>query len=148
MDCTLNLIDVRDVAWGLCLVMERGQPGRRYLLGNENLTLAGLLLQLSNLTGVPVPRWGVPYALGLAVAAISELWAGAVSGRPPKATLTGLRLARRLMHFDASASLVAIGLQPRGVHEALADAVSWLGREGYLARLGDQSLTNRLEAPT
>ena len=27
MDCTLNLIDVRDVARGLSLVMERGQPG-------------------------------------------------------------------------------------------------------------------------
>ena len=43
MDCTLNLIDVRDVALGLALVMERGKPGRRYLLGHANLTLAGLL---------------------------------------------------------------------------------------------------------
>ena len=40
MDCTLNLIDVRDVAEGLIRTMERGRPGRRYLLGGENLTLA------------------------------------------------------------------------------------------------------------
>ena len=35
MDCTLNLIDVRDVALGLQGVMERGTPGRRYLLGQR-----------------------------------------------------------------------------------------------------------------
>src|SRR4051812_22444784 len=109
MDCTLNLIDVRDVAEGLIRTMERGRPGRRHLLGGENLTLLGLLGQLSELTGVPVPRWRVPYALGLAVAAFSELWADRVTGRPPKATLTGVRLTRRTMHFDASRSLAELG---------------------------------------
>ena len=100
MDCTLNLIDVRDVAHGLIRdPMDRGRPGRRYLLGGENLTLLGLLEHLSGLTGVPVPRWRVPYALGLAVAAVSEAWADRVTGRPPRATLTGVRLTRRTMHF-------------------------------------------------
>ena len=33
--------------------MERGEPGRRYLLGGENLTLAGFLGMLSELCGVP-----------------------------------------------------------------------------------------------
>src|SRR3954451_12665718 len=32
MDCTLNLIDVRDAAEGLARTLERGRPGRRYLL--------------------------------------------------------------------------------------------------------------------
>ena len=81
MDCTLNLIDVRDVALGLALVMERARPGRRYLLGHENLTLAGLLGILSGLTGVPVPRWRVPYSVGLAVAWLSEFHADHFTGR-------------------------------------------------------------------
>ena len=67
MDCTLNLIDVRDVADGLVRAMDRGRPGRRYLLGGENLTLLACSAILSELTGVPVPRWMVPYPLGLAV---------------------------------------------------------------------------------
>jgi dihydroflavonol-4-reductase len=133
LDCTLNLIDVRDVALGLSLVLERGRPGRRYLLGSENLTLLGLLERLSALTGVPVPRWRVPYPLGLAVAAFSEVWADAVTGRTPKATLTGLRLARRILHFDSSVSRAEIGLQPRSIAESLADAVSWLRGSGYLS---------------
>jgi dihydroflavonol-4-reductase len=133
VDCTLNLIDVRDVALGLSLVLERGRPGRRYLLGNENLTLIGLLERLSALTGVPVPRWRVPYPLGLAVAAFSELWADTVTGRTPNATRTGLRLARRILHFDSSVSRAEIGLQPRSIAESLADAVSWLRGSGYLS---------------
>ena len=135
MDCTLNLIDVRDVATGLRLVMERGDPGRRYLLGNENLTLLGLLQYLSELTGIPVPRWRVPYLMGLAFAAASEFWADHVSGQSPKATITGLRLARRVMHFDTIKSLDAIGLRPKPIQESLADAVQWLRSFGLLADL-------------
>ena len=51
MDCTLNLIDVRDVARGLMLVMGEGGPGRRYILGHANLTLANCWRFLSELTG-------------------------------------------------------------------------------------------------
>jgi dihydroflavonol-4-reductase len=126
MDCTLNLIDVRDVAEGLIRTMERGQPGRRYLLGGENLTLVGLLGVLSELTGVPVPRRRIPYALGLAVACGSEFWADHVTGQTPRATVTGVRLTRRTMHFDPTRSLAALGLAPRPVRESLADAVAWL----------------------
>jgi len=132
MDCTLNLIDVRDVAEGLALAMERGRTGRRYLLGGENLTLLGLLEQLSELSGVPVPRWRVPYPVGLAVAHLSEAWADLVTGRPPGATVTGVRLTRRTMHFDASRSLAELGLVPRPVRRSLADAVAWLRRAGQL----------------
>jgi dihydroflavonol-4-reductase len=132
LDCTLNLIDVRDVATGLCRVMERGEPGRRYLLGGENLTLAGLLALLSQQCGVAVPRWHVPYAAGLAAAYLSELWSDHVTGRPPMATVTGLRLARRIMHFDPTRSLSALGLRPRPIRESLADALIWLRTSGKL----------------
>lgn len=138
MDCTLNLIDVRDVAEGLVRAMERGRPGRRYLLGGENLALVELLGLLSDLTGVPVPRWSVPYALGLAVAVASEFWADHVTKQPPKATVTGVRLTRRKMVFDASRSLGDLDLIPRPIASSLADAVAWLrqtaritGRRGH-----------------
>ncbi len=146
MDCTLNLIDVRDVAMGLRLVMERGRPGRRYLLGNENLTLLTLLHDLSELTGVPVPRWRVPYVVGLAFAAFSEFWADRVTGRTPKATLTGLRLARRIMHFDPSSSLAELGLRPRPIRVSLADAVHWLRQSGHLS-LGENGQERAESSP-
>jgi dihydroflavonol-4-reductase len=132
MECTLNMIDVRDVATGLIRVLERGSPGRRYLLGGENLTLEGFLRILSELTGVPIPRWRVPYPVGLAAAYLNEFWADHVSGQPPEATVTGVRLARRLMHFDHSDSLAGLGLSPRPIRESAADAVNWLRQTGQL----------------
>ena len=135
MDCTFNMIDVRDVAAGLIRVLEVGHLGKRYLLGGENLTLLEVLTTLSDLTGVPVPRIRIPYQLGLAIAGMSELWADCVTGRMPKATLTGVRLARRLMHFDPSASLAEIDLRPRPVRESLADAVAWFVKTHRLPRI-------------
>jgi dihydroflavonol-4-reductase len=134
MDCTLNVIDVRDVARGLSLVMDRGQPGRRYILGHSNLTLAGFLGLLAELTGVPVPRWRVPYSVGIAVAWYSELIADHATGRAPKATLTGVRLAKRTMHFDSSRTLAELGLQPRSIRESLVDALTWLRVSGRISR--------------
>ena len=80
---------------------------------------------LAELTGVPVPRWRVPYSVGIAVAWFSELFADRWTGRAPKATVTGVRLAKRTMHFDSSRSLAELGLQPRPIHESLADALTW-----------------------
>jgi dihydroflavonol-4-reductase len=132
MDCTLNLIDVRDVAHGLHQVFARGVPGRRYLLGHTNLTLVGLLTMLSELTGVPVPRWRVPYPIGFAVAWISELQARYVTGQSPRASVTGIRLARRIMHFDPSRTHNELVLRPRPIVESLTDCVRWLQEMGHL----------------
>ena len=132
IDCTLNLIDVRDVAEGLVRAMAVGRPGRRYLLGGTNLSLVELLEILSESTGVPVPGRRVPYAFGLAFAHLSEAWADLVTGKSPKATITGLRLARRIMHFDSRKSLDELGLTPRPIRDSLDDAVRWLRSEGRL----------------
>jgi dihydroflavonol-4-reductase len=126
MTCSLNLIDVRDVAHGLILVMRRGRPGRRYILGNENLTLQGLLEILSEISGVPVPARRVPYALALSYAWCSELWSDWVSGKSPKATITGVRLGKRIMHFDSRHTDSELGLSKRPIRESLEEVVSWL----------------------
>jgi dihydroflavonol-4-reductase len=132
MHCTLNLIDVRDVAHGLRLVMQKGDLGRRYILGNSNLSLEGLFEILSELVGVPVPRFNVPYGMALSFAWLAEMWSDRVSGWPPKATLTGVRLARRIMHFDSGRTALELGLAARPLRESLKDLVLWLRETGQL----------------
>ena len=86
--------------------------------------------------------------LGLAVAYVSEFWADHVTGRPPKATVTGVRLTRRIMHFDPSRSLAELGISPRPVRDALADAVEWLRQTGRIP-VGGRALTTRgADGPT
>ncbi len=132
LDCRFNLIDARDVATGMILAMEKGRTGIRYLLGAENLRLSDWLTILGEEAGQPVPRWKVPYALALCVAWFSETWADYVSGKMPMATITGVRLTRRNMFFDPSASLKELGLHPRPIREAARDAVAWYRSQGWL----------------
>jgi dihydroflavonol-4-reductase len=132
LDCRFNLIDARDVATGMILAMKKGRTGIRYLLGGENIHLSEWLGILGEETGQPVPRWKVPYSLALGVAWFSELWADWVTGKIPMATITGVRLTRRNMFFDPSASLKELGLHPRPIREAARDAVAWYRSQGWL----------------
>jgi dihydroflavonol-4-reductase len=133
LDAELNLIDVRDVAEGMIRAMERGQPGRRYLLGHENLSILTVFRMLARLTGLPEPRWRVPYAVALAAAYASEFVADVYTHRAPAATVTGVKLTRRRMHFDPARSLAELGLQPRPVAGTLAETVAWFRALGWLA---------------
>jgi hopanoid-associated sugar epimerase len=132
LNCRLNFVDARDVATGMIAAMRKGQPGRRYLLGGHNLELADWLKTLGAQVGRASPRWTVPYAVALAVAWCSETWATHVTGEVPMATVTGVRLTRRSMFFDPSASLAELGLIPRPVEESARDAVDWYRSLGWL----------------
>jgi dihydroflavonol-4-reductase len=134
LDAELNLIDVRDVAEGMVRAMERGRPGRRYLLGHENLSIRAVFALLAELTGVPEPHRRVPYAVALTAAYVSEFVADVVTHRPPAATVTGVKLTRRKMHFDPRRTLQELGLRPRPVGESLADAVAWFQIMGWIAK--------------
>lgn len=132
LNCRLNFVDARDVAIGMMAAMRRGRPGRRYLLGGHNLELADWLTVLGAQIGRCPPRWSLPYAIALAVAWYSEQWATHVTHRMPMATLTGVRLTRRSMFFDSSASSAELGLVPRPVEDSARDAVDWYRSLGWL----------------
>ncbi|MBL8798476.1 MAG: NAD-dependent epimerase/dehydratase family protein [Planctomycetia bacterium] len=133
LDAELNLIDVRDVAEGMVRALHHGQAGRRYLLGHENLSIRQVFALLAKLTGLPEPRWRVPYAVALTAAYVSEFLADVCTHRSPAATVTGVKLTQRRMHFDARRSLEALGLQPRPVAQSLADAVAWFRAMKWLS---------------
>jgi dihydroflavonol-4-reductase len=132
LDGDLNLMDVRDVAAGMVAALEKGRPGVRYLLGAENWSIRSVFDYLAKLTRLPEPRWRVPYPVALAAAYVSEFVADVFTGTIPAATVTGVKLTRRRMHFDASRSLAELGLTPRPARESIADAVAWFQEVGWL----------------
>ena len=132
LDTGLNFIDVRDVAWGHLLALERGKSGDRYILGHENLTLKELLEQLAQLTGMSAPKYSVPAWLPLTVAWLDE---GILTtlGKTPSVPLDGVRMARQRMYYDASKAIRELGLPQSPVSTALKDAVDWFVERGYVA---------------
>jgi dihydroflavonol-4-reductase len=112
--------------------MECGKPRKRYLLGWSNLHLTDWLAIVGRVVKRCPPRWQVPYWMALATAWTSEEFARYCTGRMPNATLTGVRLTRRSMHFNPAPSLAELGVRPRPLEEAATDAVAWYRTIGWI----------------
>ncbi|MDJ0598304.1 MAG: NAD-dependent epimerase/dehydratase family protein, partial [Crocosphaera sp.] len=82
VDTGLNIIDVRDVAQGHLLALEKGETGERYILGNKNLSLKALLEELSLLTGLKAPQQTLPLWLPLTVAWVEETLLSPLGKKP------------------------------------------------------------------
>jgi dihydroflavonol-4-reductase len=108
----LNVVDVRDVARGHALALERGRPGERYLLGGANLPLGELFAAIADLAGRSRPRLRVPYAVALA------------AGRAGLVNADEVRLARLPMYFSSAKAEDLLGYAPGPVEPALARAVA------------------------
>jgi dihydroflavonol-4-reductase len=133
MDTGLNLVHVRDVAAGHLLAAQRGAIGRRYILGAENASLAAIGGMLAEITGVPAPRWRVPYGVAWSGALCIETMAR-IRGAAPRVSLTAVRMARKRMYFSAARAVHELGLPQTDVREALREAVEWLAEHGDAPR--------------
>jgi dihydroflavonol-4-reductase len=133
LDCEFNLVDARDVATGHLLAAEHGRFGERYILGGENLALGHVLELLREMTGLPIARTRVPYALAYVTGWISEGLAR-LTKRPPLAPMTGVMLARSSMAFDCRKAKRELGWVARPLRQSLADAVVDLQTRGLLRR--------------
>jgi dihydroflavonol-4-reductase len=130
LQCLLNLIDVRDVATGAILARDRGTIGERYILGHQDLWMSDLLQKLNELASVPMPKRRVPYGVALAVAYINEWISDWITGRPPRAPLTGIKLAGRKVRFDSQKATSTLGLSHRDIDDTLNDQLHWFFERG------------------
>ncbi|MEJ5237691.1 hopanoid-associated sugar epimerase [Limisphaera sp. VF-2] len=133
VDTGLNWVHVRDVAVGHILAAERGRVGERYILGHAegNWTLRQTLQVLSELTGLPAPRWRIPWWVAF-LAACAEEVRSRFTGQPPRAPLAGVRMARYKMFFNPAKAIRELGLPQTPPREAFAEAIDWFRAHGYV----------------
>ncbi len=132
VDTGLNIVHVDDVAEGHWLAFEKGQAGRRYILGGQNMTLREILAVIAGIVGRKPPKVSLPHGLILPVAYLAELWARLVSHKEPFATRDGVNQARKKMFFSNARAVRELGFNPRPAIDALRDAVEWFKANGYL----------------
>jgi dihydroflavonol-4-reductase len=130
VDTGLNIVHVDDVATGHVLACERGEIGERYILGGENMTLKAILEEISDNAGLKPPSIRLPHDLVLPVAWCMERWA-AISGREPRATVDGVRMAKKKMYFSSEKARRQLGYRYRPARDGLADAIRWFRDNGY-----------------
>jgi dihydroflavonol-4-reductase len=132
VDTGLNLADVKEVARGHVLAMEKARPGERYILGGENLTLKQILDKLAEITGLPSPTMKVPHGVAMGFAAFDQFFTGIVLGKEPRATLEAVKMGRKKMFASSAKAERELGYQVLPVEEALRRAVAWFQTHGYV----------------
>jgi dihydroflavonol-4-reductase len=131
VDTGLNLADVKEVAHGHLLAMEKARPGERYILGGENLTLKQILDKLAALTGLPSPTMKVPHAVAMGFAAFDQFFTGILRGKEPRATIDAVKMGRKKMFASSAKAERELGYKVVPVDAALRRAIEWFWTNHY-----------------
>ena len=131
VDTGLNIVHVDDVARGHVLALEKGQPGRRYILGGEDVMLEALLAEVAHRVGRKPPTISLPTAPLMPLAAISEAW-GRLTGKEPLFTRDALKMAKYRMFFSSERAKAELGYAARPWQQAVGDALDWFRAQGMI----------------
>jgi dihydroflavonol-4-reductase len=131
MDTGLNLVDVAEVARAHVTALTTGTPGRRYILGGENLTLKQILDKMSAITGIPSPTVEIPFFVAATYAFFEEWITGRIRGREPRATLEEVRMGRKKMFASSARAQQELGFRILPVYPAMRAAIEWFRDHGY-----------------
>ncbi len=131
VDTGLNLVHVDDVANGHLAALRQGKIGEHYILGGQDVPLAGMLQDIAELCGRKPPRIRFPRQLLYPFALAAEATAH-VTQREPFVTMDGLRMSKYRMFFSSAKAERDLGYVARPYRQALEDALAWFSKNGHL----------------
>jgi dihydroflavonol-4-reductase len=123
LDFVVNLVDVRDVAVGLILAMEKGRVGHRYILGGESIPLKHVLALIAG-SHCRKRFFPVPGSLAQLAALMIEFFSDHVTHSAPSATVEGVRIARRAAALSIKKARRELGYSPRPVEPVLRETIA------------------------
>jgi len=121
----LNVVDARDVAALLPVVMARGTPGARYLLGAVNWTFAEFFGRLERLTKISGPKLKFAGELPFMAARVqAEVFKKL--GRKVAVEPESVDMAQYYWYLDAGKAARELGWLPRDPADTLRDTVDYI----------------------
>jgi len=122
-----NVVAVEDVARVHAMALERGEPGKRYIVGSDNLTSREMASIVANYGGtkppahVPIPRPVIMGVVGISKAVHKLL------GREQPEILKMMEDSYAMFsHYDIRETVETFGYEPIPSKRALESAVDWL----------------------
>ena len=131
IDGSFNLCDVRDLAHSCIVAAKKGQRGRCYILGNEEISLRQLCDMMERECGCRTPETYLPVAVAYRMAERLEAQAREDGNMPLMTTLSVYNLARNNT-FDYSRAQKELDYHVRPYTETLHDMFQWLREEKML----------------
>ena len=129
----LSFVDVRDAAEAMCLAMDRGRPGERYLVGACNLTMREFFGRLARIAGRKEPLFSLPRSRALVRigAAFADGLASRIGVRSRIDPITA-EMAQFFWYLDATKARSQLGFLPRDPNVTLYDTIEDLRARGVV----------------
>jgi len=126
-DLGMNMVHVEDVADGILLALDKGEPGEQYVLGGQITTMRELIGTLAQVTDKKPPKRAVPTGLMKAMTPIGPV-VGKLMGQPPN--LSELISSADGVTFWAKhdKAMEQLGYSPRGLEQGLQDMLEAEGK--------------------
>ncbi|MGI6443563.1 MAG: NAD-dependent epimerase/dehydratase family protein [Candidatus Dojkabacteria bacterium] len=119
-----NFADVRDVAQGMILALEKGRTGEGYLLAGHKITIFELFLALAKITKTPIPKFKAPTCIVKFLAPIAEFFYKILK-RKPVFTEYAIDVLNSNYATDSNKAKKELGYKTRDIYKTIEDTLNW-----------------------
>jgi nucleoside-diphosphate-sugar epimerase len=126
-DLGMNMVHVEDVADGVLLALDKGQPGNSYVLGGQITTMRESIETLAKVSGKNAPKRAMPTGVLKALTPVGPV-VGKLMGQPPN--LRELISSADGVTFWAKhdKAMSELGYSPRNLEQGLRDTFQTEGK--------------------
>ena len=126
-----NFVYSKDVAVAVANSLTKGQTGKYYIAGNENLTYKEFFSKVAAVVGVREPVVRVPGWTVKAIGFISDTIA-AVSHKPPLLSYPMARISCDRQYVSSEDAVRELHMPQTKIEEAIKECYSWFIDNGYI----------------
>jgi len=119
-----NFVDVRDVANGIILALEKGKTGEGYLLAGQDISIYELFKALAEITDTPGPKIKAPTWIIKFLAPIAEFFYKILKMKPVF-TKYAIEVLHSNHQTDSSKAEKELGFKARDIYQTIKDTLDW-----------------------
>ncbi len=131
-----SVCDVREVARGVLSAIERGKPGRNYILGGENLTYFELWSKFAKGLSNSGLRKSPPITILRKPGQIVVGWVGDLLSRFSQSesdmNSAAIQMSSQRHWYSSQRAIDELGYRHRPADESIRDAIAWFRENQYL----------------
>jgi nucleoside-diphosphate-sugar epimerase len=121
-----NVVAVEDVALVHALALERGEPGKRYVVGSDNLTSRQMSEIAAKYGGKKAMHVPVPRAVAMGIVKGTKAIYRLLGREVPEAVKMAEYGYGMYHHYDIQETLATFDYQPISSEQAMKSAIEWL----------------------
>lgn len=130
-----SFVHVRDVAEAMVTALDRGAPGRRYLLAGHNLSYLDFFTELAAVVGMAPPRATLPAHLVRGVGRVGSAFER-LTGKTVPLDRSLAALACHYAWYSPARAIAELDMKQTPLRSAIDDCLAGLRRHGHIQPQG------------